>query len=306
MKVKPKRINAKLDNVRYIKDCTNGNSINTANHWVELQAIMNGQNIAKNILATGITNNTSYPITNITNGDLTYQNFAEGGTSKCITVDLGKEYNLDEIAVWHYWSDGRTYNDNITYVSSDNTTWTTAINRIEGETSQGKRVNAYSYKNLLLNGSLISNKVNGWSTSSTTTTNTVNGTISKEGLYITDTSTSAGIWNYYSFTPIENHIYYASMQNKSSVGGFLFGVRNSSGIFDSVKTTITTDYTTYSLRFTAPVDVLRIQLGSSVADVSTSYTKNIALIDLTDIFGAGNEPTKEWCDENIVPNVYYE
>lgn len=30
-----------------------------------------------------------------------------------------------------------------------------------------------------------------------------------------------------------------------------------------------------------------------------SYRKEILIIDLTDTFGAGNEPTKEWCDENI-------
>jgi hypothetical protein len=30
-----------------------------------------------------------------------------------------------------------------------------------------------------------------------------------------------------------------------------------------------------------------------------SYTDNLILIDLTAAFGAGNEPTKEWCDANI-------
>lgn len=28
--------------------------------------------------------------------------------------------------------------------------------------------------------------------------------------------------------------------------------------------------------------------------------KNIMIVDLTDAFGAGNEPTKEWCDQNII------
>lgn len=30
-----------------------------------------------------------------------------------------------------------------------------------------------------------------------------------------------------------------------------------------------------------------------------SYRKEIVIVDLTDTFGAGNEPTKEWCDKNI-------
>ena len=30
-----------------------------------------------------------------------------------------------------------------------------------------------------------------------------------------------------------------------------------------------------------------------------SYADGLLLIDLTAAFGAGNEPSKEWCDENI-------
>jgi hypothetical protein len=29
------------------------------------------------------------------------------------------------------------------------------------------------------------------------------------------------------------------------------------------------------------------------------YRKEMMIIDLTDAFGAGNEPTLEWCDENL-------
>lgn len=29
------------------------------------------------------------------------------------------------------------------------------------------------------------------------------------------------------------------------------------------------------------------------------YYFNVLVVDLTETFGAGNEPTKEWCDENI-------
>ena len=30
-----------------------------------------------------------------------------------------------------------------------------------------------------------------------------------------------------------------------------------------------------------------------------TFVDGLALIDLTETFGAGNEPTKEWCDKNI-------
>lgn len=136
-----------LNNVRYVKDCINGSNVNAANHWVELQAIYNGNNVALNKTVTGtVAQNASMPYSKITDGDLTSVNYGEASIAglQCVTVDLGQSYNLDEVAVWHYWTDGRAYNENITYTSSNNSTWQTVINKYENETSQGKRVNAYT------------------------------------------------------------------------------------------------------------------------------------------------------------------
>ena len=171
----PARTNKALDKVRYIKDCTNGSTANTSNHWVELQAIYNGENVAKGKIATGTgaLTDASY----ITNGDLTSSSYAEikSGT-QCIIIDLGQEYDLDEIAVWHYYTDERTYNNNITYVSSDNETWNAVINKEEKETSEGKRVTAF--ESLLLtissgeNGSLsCTNNTTGITSSTSLTVN---------------------------------------------------------------------------------------------------------------------------------------
>ncbi|MBE6161808.1 MAG: hypothetical protein E7158_06290 [Firmicutes bacterium] len=30
-----------------------------------------------------------------------------------------------------------------------------------------------------------------------------------------------------------------------------------------------------------------------------TYVDGIGMVDLTEAFGAGNEPTQQWCDENI-------
>ena len=57
-----------------------------------------------------------------------------GSTPNCVTVDLGRTYDLDEVAVWHYYGDGRTYHNNITSVSSDNSNWVTI--RDESVTSE--------------------------------------------------------------------------------------------------------------------------------------------------------------------------
>lgn len=141
------RTNTGLNNVRYIKDCINGNTTDTGDHWVELQAIYNGTNIAKSKIVAGtIAENATYPYSRIVDGDITTANYAMSSATglQCVIVDLGIPYNLDEVAIWHYWGDGRTYNSNTTYVSSNNSTWTTLISTPAVETANGKRVNAYS------------------------------------------------------------------------------------------------------------------------------------------------------------------
>ena len=144
----PERVNTIFNGVRYIKDCINGNSVNVYNHWIELQAIQNGTNIALNKQVTGTVDyHSSFnPYSFIVDGDMTSENFSQSSVSnslQCITVDLGQEYDLDEVAVWHYYADGRTYNDNVTYVSSDNNNWKELIKRTEAETANGKRANVW-------------------------------------------------------------------------------------------------------------------------------------------------------------------
>lgn len=137
-----------LTNVRYIKDCTSGSTANAYNHWVELQAIKDGVNLLKGKTATGIANYASEPLVRITDGDLTTANWASSHTSsttECITLDLGSTYNLDEIAVWHYWGDSRVYKNHTLSVSNNNSTWRNLITSTEKETSQGKRVSAWNY-----------------------------------------------------------------------------------------------------------------------------------------------------------------
>ena len=149
------RTNNKLDGVRYIKDCINGNSVDSNNHWVEVQAIKDGTNIA---LSKTVSGDTTSQL--VVDGIITSSSNASGGSgNKCVIVDLGNTYDLDEIAVWHPYDDGRVYNDNITYVSSDNSTWTEAINQvIPSELVDGKRVNAYIESKLIIKAGTDSTK----------------------------------------------------------------------------------------------------------------------------------------------------
>ena len=135
-----KDTNTKLNNVRYIRDCATGNSDNSHNgkyphdvHWVELQAIVAGKNIAlnKNVEVSPTFTLKGSGAEVITDGKASdsskYGTYVDSdGTvgEKCITLDLGQTYNLDEVAVWHYYYDGRNYYNHKLLVSSDKTNWT--------------------------------------------------------------------------------------------------------------------------------------------------------------------------------------
>ncbi len=58
----------------------------------------------------------------ITNGDKNTANYAglESG-AQWIQIDLGQVYNLNQVNVWHYFGDGRTYHDVIVKVSNSST-----------------------------------------------------------------------------------------------------------------------------------------------------------------------------------------
>lgn len=131
-----KDTNTKLNNVRYIRDCATGNSDNSHKHevsWVELQAIANGKNVAlnKNIeTSPTFTLEKDGPAV-VTDGKASdsnqYGTYTDNdGTvgEKCITLDLEQTYNLDEVAVWHYYEDGRNYYNHKLLVSNDKTNWT--------------------------------------------------------------------------------------------------------------------------------------------------------------------------------------
>ena len=146
---KPKRRNAKLNNVRYVKDCIGYNSDGNRNYWVEVEAIKDGVNIAKGKTVNASSSAASeHPFSVITDGIVSSSNYATPTTSStnyCITIDLEKEYDLDEVAVFHtYGAERSMYNTN-TYVSNDNSNYINVIpNDITSEKGQGRRVNAYS------------------------------------------------------------------------------------------------------------------------------------------------------------------
>ena len=61
-------------------------------------------------------------------------------------LDLGTTYDIDEINIWHYWADGRIYQNKKLYVSSDSNNWLEIFSDTENvtpETAAGIRISAY-------------------------------------------------------------------------------------------------------------------------------------------------------------------
>lgn len=144
LKCKPTR------KVRYIRDWIKGGSnANTANHWIEVQAInSSGTNVALGKIVT-----TNFVPTNgtfglIVDGDTSatassYLGVDAGSSNPTyVQVDLGSIMDIKELKVWHFHLDGRIYNGTKTEVSADGVTWKTVydstISGTYAETSAGR------------------------------------------------------------------------------------------------------------------------------------------------------------------------
>ncbi|MBQ9019139.1 MAG: hypothetical protein IJ097_02355 [Bacilli bacterium] len=122
------RKNEKFNNIRYIKDCTSGSTPTIDNiTWQKITAVKQGINVASGKTLT----------------------YSTEGSSKCATLDLQENHDLDEIAIFHKPVAGIDYNDNTIQVSNDGVNWqyiknlgqNTTIS--ETETKTGIRVSAY-------------------------------------------------------------------------------------------------------------------------------------------------------------------
>ena len=116
--------------VRYIRESMSGNNENAFCHWVEIQAInYESTNIALNKKATCVGGNPEKgTLDMITNGNTSvddyvyFRNVAE--QTIFVTVDLGTVEDVDNIKVWHYYVNGRTYKNILLEVSLDGVKWT--------------------------------------------------------------------------------------------------------------------------------------------------------------------------------------
>ncbi|MDA9129244.1 S8 family serine peptidase [Candidatus Gracilibacteria bacterium] len=133
--------------IRYIRDWANGSNKNNNSHWVEIQAFdEKGTNIARGKTVTPKNRDYAHrPMSRVTDGNLTYGNYAEGGGGlNYVTVDLGSQYDIQKINIKKYFKDNRTYKETKTEVSSDGKNWTTlydsAVSGTYAEPSDGSGI----------------------------------------------------------------------------------------------------------------------------------------------------------------------
>jgi hypothetical protein len=114
-------------NARYVRLWSSGNSVNGWSHYVEVEVFGSSappvtppgtSNLALNILPAA-SSLVDHPAA-ATDGDLSSANYAglNGSGSQWVKIDLGRPYVLNEIKLWHFYADARTYHDVVAQVSN--------------------------------------------------------------------------------------------------------------------------------------------------------------------------------------------
>lgn len=127
-----------LSKVRYVYNEVNGSTANYSGHWVEMQVYdIKGNNISQGL--TSITSSTATNLNMLTDGNIASASYIEGGQGVTyVMIDLGQEYDLSSIRLWHYYADGRTYYGNKVKVASADQQLRTVMDEQYKETSYGK------------------------------------------------------------------------------------------------------------------------------------------------------------------------
>lgn len=199
----------------------------------------------------------------------------------------------------------------------DKTWCDTHLNYFDGTIYISK--DGYVANNLIINGS-FENELTGWSPMNTNlfSINTdmhVFGTNSVKML-TGETGSYAGLRYYLDISRLTiGHKYYASCYRKrvqgsvNNVSTALQYRNDSSSVLKQVnlvyvsydeKSTFYKYSVLHTLEDIANFAKLSFELRQEgTAEIVEQYMDGVCLIDLTETFGVGNEPSKEWCDKNI-------
>lgn len=135
------------ENIRYVRDSISEDSSTKSCRWTEIQVFSGPSNIAlgKSVTISGASEGarSEGDISQITDGVVDpYKYFSTHGTGNVsVTVDLGANYNISEIKIWHYYGDNQynsySFPNPKTEVSSDGVNWDTVAYLSYQETAAG-------------------------------------------------------------------------------------------------------------------------------------------------------------------------
>ena len=103
---------ADTNKYRYIRNYINGSTANTRNHWVEIEVYdITGVNVALNKTVTSsVEPDPLRPNSWVTDGNKDTANWTSHNSGlQWVEIDLGAEYEIGYVKVWHYYGDARTY-----------------------------------------------------------------------------------------------------------------------------------------------------------------------------------------------------
>lgn len=154
---------------------------------------------------------------------------------------------------------------------------------------------------LIINGD-FSNGLEGWNTSSTISASVIDGVASFWGA--SSSAGARGMTQTINKQLTQNHLYYVCVDGKvpsefSGDDAYAVVVCDTTNLSIG-NLTKDNSWHTLSILYKAEQDVVVKSIQLLVYNSSsTTYWDNVKMIDLTKMYGAGNEPTKEWCDTNL-------
>lgn len=132
---------------RYIREYLNGSNSNTGNHWVEIEVWSNGVNIAQHEgvkLTCSSDSAKKEDLKLLIDGNTKSDPYFSGGSgTQWVQLELAEDACIDEIKIWHFYTDSRKYKDVKLECSYDGIVWDTIYNNETPyqEKSSGKTYN---------------------------------------------------------------------------------------------------------------------------------------------------------------------
>ncbi len=215
----------------------------------------------------------------------------ENGVTYCIDVQDLIDENL---LISNISYDGEKINEKTVKTEYNNNNYSYKLD--DKETCMISETKKYEITNLVSNGS-FENGTTDWSGDVMTISDDTSSSGTKS-LYIKDIDENHNFWYTQTINNISvgDKIYY-TLKSKVLNGRFNIILDDDNGT--SLPARESSEFVKISSIYSSKHDTFNVQVGSSYAVIGEGYIDDVIIINLTETFGAGNEPSKDWCDEHI-------